>query len=190
LSEYIHIKNFPAEAAEWMWRQVSSHHLQQLRADDQANKALQTGRPVPVPMNMRRRFLRTMGVGGVDGELGCSGTLLRTMGVGVGVFSPVFLSSLSTATADEANKAPQTGLPAVVPMNMRRRRWHFLRIMGVGGVDGELGCSGNLLGARDKVEKSPCKLDCFLPTLWVGDLSVELISSIEIFELEEAQTRT
>jgi hypothetical protein len=188
LSEYIHIKNFPAEAAEWMWRQVSSHHLQQLRADDQANKALQTGRPVPVPMNMRRRFLRTMGVGGVDGELGCSGTLLRTMGVGVGVFSPVFLPSSSTV-ADEANKAPQAGLPAVVPMNMRRRQ-HFLRIMGVGGGDGELGCSINLLGVRDKVEKFPCKLDCFLPTLWVGDLSVESISSIEIFELEEAQTRT
>jgi hypothetical protein len=85
----------------------------------------------------------------------------------------IFVSSSSIAV-DEANKALQTGLPAVAPMNMRRR--HLLRTMGVGGGDRELGCSGTLLGVRDKVEKFPCKLDCFLPILWVGDLSVESIS--------------
>jgi hypothetical protein len=72
------------------------------------------------------------------GEFCCSVTLL-----GAGVFSKVLPPSSSTA-ADEANKASQTGLPVVVPMTVRQR--HFLRTMGVGGIDGELGCSCTLLG--------------------------------------------
>jgi hypothetical protein len=73
--------------------------------------------------------------------------------------------------------------------------------MGVGGGDGKIGCTGTLLEVRDRVEKSPWKsaVECFQPTLWVGVLSVESNSAIEIFahtrdgvnceggELEEAE---
>ena len=60
--------------------------------------------------------------------------------------------------------------------------------MGAGSGDGKIGCSGTLLEVRDSVEKSPCKsVECFHPTLWVGVLSVESISSIEIFFLAKIE---